>query len=121
MEDRLVVGGIAGLIGAAIQNIYSFFIKGLNLADYTYSDFATTVLTGKVFGDPLGLVAGFITYLSVGVILGIVFAYMIALTSSKYLYLKGLLYGFVLWFLLTGFGTIFRLETFLYMDPAFRK
>ena len=118
MEDRLVVGGIAGLIGAALQNIYSFAVKGLNLAEHTYSDFATTVLTNSVYSDPVGLLAGFIAYLSVGVILGVFFVYLIAATSSDYLYLKGLLYGLALWFILTGFGTIFGLTTFRNLTPV---
>ncbi len=117
MEDRLVTGGIAGLVGAAVQNTYSFVVKGLNLAEYTYSDFATTVLTNSVYSDPAGLLAGFISYLAVGVILGVLFAYLIASTSSDYLYIKGLLYGLVMWFILTGFGTIFSLETFIGIPP----
>ena len=117
MEDRMVVGGIAGLVGAVVQNTYSYLIRGLNLAEYTYSDFATTVITNRVYDDPLGIVAGYLAYSSVGVILGILFAYLIATTSNDYLYIKGLFYGFVLWFLLTGFGTIFGLETFLNMSP----
>jgi hypothetical protein len=117
LEDRLVVGGIAGLIGAAVQNAYSYIIVGLNLARYTYSDFATTVLTNRLYSDPLGLLAGFIAYLSVGVILGVLFAYLVAATGSEYLYIKGLIYGFILWFLLTGFGTVFGLPTFIGLAP----
>lgn len=118
MEDRLVVGGLAGLTGAAVQNIYSYVIKSLNLATYTYSDFASTILTNRVYTDPVGVVAGFLAYLSVGVILGVLFAYLLSATSSNYLYIKGLLYGFVLWFILTGFGTIFNLATFRGLSPV---
>lgn len=117
MEDRLVAGGIAGMLGAAVQNIYSFAVKGLNLAEYTYSDFATTVLTNRVYSDPVGLLAGFIAYLAVGVILGVLFAYLIASTTSDYLYIKGLFYGLAMWFILTGFGTIFSLATFVGLPP----
>ena len=118
MKDRMVAGGVAGLIGAAVQNIYSYVMVGLNLAQFTYSDFATSVLTNRVYSDSLGLVAGFVAYLSVGVILGILFAYLISATSNDYLYVKGLFYGFILWFLLTGFGTAFRLPAFLNLPPV---
>jgi hypothetical protein len=118
MKDRLLSGGIAGMVGAVVQNIYSYVIRGLNLAEHTYSDFATTVLTSRVYSDPVGLVVGFIAYLAVGVILGILFAYLIASTGSDYHYIKGLLYGLVMWFILTGFGTIFGLATFIGIPPV---
>lgn len=117
MNDRLVAGGIAGMVGAAVQNLYSYLVRWLNLTDYTYSDFATTVLTNRVYSDPIGIISGFMAYLSVGVILGVLFAYLVSSTASDFLYLKALFYGFVLWFILTGFGTIFGLPTFQNMSP----
>jgi hypothetical protein len=112
MKDRLVSGGLAGLVGAGVQNGYSFLMQALNLAEYTYSDFATMVMTGTLYRGPLGLLAGFLAYLAVGMILGVFFTWLIETTTDRYLYIKGLLYGYALWFLLTGFGNIFGLPAF---------
>jgi len=49
---------------------------------------------------------------------GVLFAYIILLTSHRYYVLKGLGYGAILWFLLMGFGTIFNLAQFQDIPPT---
>lgn len=112
MKDRLVAGGLAGLIGGAVQNIFSIIAKNLGWAEHTFSEYAIVVLTHRLYNNFVGSIIGFIAYLVVGIFFGIIFAYIISYTSSKYLYIKSLIYSAVLWFLLSGFGTIFKMPAF---------
>ncbi len=117
MKDRLVAGGLAGIIGAIVQNIYGFAVKGLRLTDRTFADFAEVIVTFKSFEGIIAFIVGLIAHLIVGLIFGIIFAYVIAATSSRYYLIKGVAYGAVLWFLLLGFGTIFKLPLFKEIPP----
>jgi len=116
-KDRLVAGGLAGAIGALVQNAYGQSAKALKLTDRAFIDYAEVLLAHKVFGGVLGFIVGTLAHLAVGVIMGVIFAYIIMLTSSRYLYIKGLGYGFVLWLLLSGFGSIFNLPQFTLIPP----
>ena len=118
MKDRLIAGGLAGLAAGITQNIYGVFVKGLGITDRAFSDFAAVVVMHTIQPSLVAGIVGFISHLIVGVMFGVIFAYIILLTSSRYFLLKGLGYGAVLWFLLMGFGTIFDLPLFSNIPPV---
>lgn len=117
-KDRLIAGAIAGLIAAFIQNIYGWITQAVGLTDRSFYQFAEIVLSSRIYPGTLGFITGLIAHLAVGVMLGIIFAYAIYLTSSHYIVLKGFGYGLITWFLLSGFGTIFRLPLFEDIPPG---
>jgi hypothetical protein len=53
-----------------------------------------------------------ITDLALCILWGIVFAYVIKVTSSNYYYIKGIGFGFVIWMVLTSLGTLFNVPLF---------
>ncbi len=117
VKDRLVAGGLAGIIGAALQQAYGLTAKAIGITDRAFIDFAEILVLSRIFTGPLAFIVSSIAHLIVGLFLGAIFVYVIKLTSSNYYLLKGLGYGVVWWMLLMGFGTIFRLPVFSPIPP----
>ena len=113
MKDRLVAGGLAGMIAGLIQYVYGLTVLQLGLTDRIFGQFSDIIFSGRVYTGLLGTVVSILTHLAVTLTLGVLFAYIIAKTSSRYYLLKGAGFGFLLWFFLTGFGNIFRLPLFV--------
>lgn len=76
------------------------------------------MITFKPYSGFTAFLVGIISHTIVGTIFGVIFAYIILITSSRYNLIKGLGFGAVLWFLLSGFGTIFRLPLFKNIPPG---
>ena len=105
-RDKLILGAVAGLIADIIQNIAQWPLLKLGILKYDLD-----VLAGSLFiwakGDlllmsPLGQFIGFLSGLALSIILGITFVYIIQASGFQYVKCKGILYGFVLWFLIYG-------------------
>ncbi len=117
-KDRLVAGGIAGFIGSLVQNVYGQATKALGITDRAFIDFAETVLVREVYGGVIGLIIGSLAHAAVGILMGVFFSFVIKYTSSRYYLLKGAGFGFVLWFILSGFGTVFDLKNFAHIPAS---
>ncbi len=118
LKDRLIAGGLAGLIAGVIQNAYGAIVKAVGITDRSFSDFAEVLVMNKTAQTITGGIVGFIGHIIVGIMFGVLFSYIIFLTSHKYNLLKGVGYGAILWFLLMGFGTIFNLTQFKDIPPV---
>lgn len=111
-NDRSTAGAIAGLVASFIQEMASLLLKYLGLTDRSFIDYASIMV---MFHRPNGfmeLVVAWTAHFAVGIILGLLFVQVFMFTSTKFLFLKGIFYGFILWFLLLGLGTLFRLPEF---------
>ncbi|MCW3489896.1 hypothetical protein [Dethiobacter alkaliphilus] len=117
MKDRLVAGGVGGAIAGIIQYGYGLLAKSLGLTDRIFGQFSEVVLSSRVYTGTLGIIVGILSHLAVTVMFGVAFAYIIEKTSSRYLLIKATGYALVLWFLLSGFGTIFSLPLFEDIPP----
>jgi hypothetical protein len=115
-KDRFVAGGIAGFVASVVCDLVGVIYKSLGWTDRAFNDYATIVLTNQIYSEKgiSGLILSIITHSAVCIIFGVIFAYILMVTSSNYLYLKGLGYSLVIWLLLNTFGTILNL-------PLFRK
>lgn len=113
-KDRLVAGAAAGFVGSIQTVITGIIFKSLGWADRAFYDYSTTLLGKLTYSDKgfFGFLMGVITQVAICVIFGILFAYIIKATSSRYLYFKGIGYGFILWMLLSSFGTIYNVPLF---------
>ncbi len=121
MKDRLVAGGLAGMIAGIIQFGYGMAALQLGITDRIFGQLSDIIFGGQVYSGPLGLLLSILTHLAVTMALGVLYAYIIAKTSSRYYVLKSIGYGFLLWFFLSGFGSILRLPLFwgIPLQPAF--
>lgn len=111
-EDRLIGGIIAGAIGGIIQNIYGTTVKALGLTDRAFVDFAAVLATFKVHNGISGYLVVSLFHLVFCAILGVIFAYFIKTTTSKYYWIKAVGYGLSLWFITLSAGTVFQLPLF---------
>ncbi len=118
VKDRLVSGAIAGTIGGLIQAMYGFIVEALGFTDRTFTDFAKVLLMYRDYKGALAFIGGLIGHLTIGAMLGILFAYIIMITSNRYYLAKGFGYGAIIWVLFLGLGTIFKLPQFKDIPPS---
>jgi hypothetical protein len=108
--DRTIRGLIAGLIAAFPMNIW-------NLTDYyffqitkiRFMDWAAILMTGKLPHTTLEFYVSFFSQLVWDGWLGIIFAYWIGKVSGKFIYIKGIVYGYLLTFIFTSIAHFYRL------------
>lgn len=117
-KDRLTAGGMAGGLAGLVHDAYGSVMKALGLTDRTFDELSEIVLSSRIYTGALGIIVGILAHLTVSILLGIFFAYIIQISSSRYLILKALAYGLITWFLLSGFGTVFRLPLFKDIPPG---
>ncbi|PKM38944.1 MAG: hypothetical protein CVV03_12725 [Firmicutes bacterium HGW-Firmicutes-8] len=111
-NDRSVAGAIAGLVGSIIQEMSTLIIKYLGFSDKSFIDYSSVMVMFHRPNNFMELVVAWTAHFAVGITLGLLFVQVFMITSAKYLFLKGIFYGFVLWFILLGLGTVFRLPEF---------
>ena len=117
IKDRLVSGALAGSVGAVIQNTYAFIAKSLGFQGPVYIDYGEYLLFYKDQSGPLTSFFGFIGHFVWDIIIGIIFAYLILNTSSRYYLLKGILYGVIVWFLIKAGSTLFKIPEVITVLP----
>ncbi|WP_040378262.1 DUF6789 family protein [Dethiobacter alkaliphilus] len=112
MRDRFTNGFISGIVGSLIGVPISFILQALGFAEVQAVDFTAKLLYGRPAMMTSEIVWATIIGIGFAGIFGALFAYLILAIDSKYLYLKGLLYGpivFYLWYsfvLLTIVGQV---------------
>ena len=103
MRDKLLLGSIAGMAGAATMiaaNSLLNLIPGINLKlIFGVSEiFVSKALTGTVAGNIIGGIAA----LTCGALVGVAILYAFEFTGYHYLLIKGTFLGLASWFLLCG-------------------
>jgi uncharacterized membrane protein YagU involved in acid resistance len=112
MEDQMISGAIAGTAGAVIQNVYSFLLRLWGLSDRGYIDFGRAVIFFQVKDGKLMSFLGLIAHITLDILLGILFAYIIKNSTSRYYYFKAIIFSLASWFFLHTAGTALRLPEF---------
>lgn len=118
MRDRAILGGISGIVGSVFCALYEVIAESLKITDRSFLDYTATLVANKVYPGTLGFIVAFFSQTAVGILFGVVFVYLTKIISSRYYLLKGLGYGFTLWFLLSGFGITFKLPTIMDIPPT---
>ncbi len=113
LKDEAVAGSLAGLCASIVQEIYAVIMKTTGLARYSYGDFAFGLVNSSKMEGAVQIFVGILANMAVGIFLGLIFVYLIKVISARYILLKGFFYGWVVWMLLTGFGSVFRLPAFM--------
>jgi len=117
MSDRFIVGVIAGAVGSILQAVYGYTGKSLGYTDRTFCDFGKAFIMFLPYKGLFADFVGLLSHVGNGIFFGIVFAYLILWTSSKYCLLKGAIYGMTLWHLFFGIGTAFKMPMFHQIPP----
>lgn len=102
-------GIIAGAVAAVAQNVYIFGARMAGFTKVEYEDYAEILFFSKFLPGFFPSFLGLIGHLVWNVFLGIIFAYIIKYSSSKFYVLKGIVFGAFVWWLVKVFCTLFRL------------
>ncbi len=106
IRDKVIFGGIAGILAHAAMDIFQVPLWKLRLLKHPLSHYAASLfMTPEMVHHTLGGTAiGILTDYIYGALWGIVFVYFIEATGKRYFMLKGLIFGAFLW--LFSFGTL---------------
>lgn len=113
-KDRYIRGLIAGLlagVAALAWNLFSFYV--LNFSTLVWGDFVSAV----IFRRQIANAWEYVFSLLMGVIftgfLGVLFSLLIPVIKSRFLWLKGLIFGIAVWFLIYSLAIMFRIPTLI--------
>ena len=105
VNDRLTRGIIAGIAGGLAQNIYGYIARFFGLTDLVYLDVARGVLFNYEYKGFLAVLVSAFGCLTIDSIWGVLFAFVMRKTSSKYHVVKGILFAVSIWFFVRVLGT----------------
>ena len=99
MKDRFTNGLIAGAVAGVIANLLGFIQYALGLTEYIYYHYSSLLIFGR-----LPLMTSEIAWLTITnivftAVFGAIFAYLTLLIGNKYIYIKAILYGSIVWYL----------------------
>ena len=99
INDTFTRGVICGISGALVQNVLAFAAKLLGLTDTLYIDVAYAVLFNITSKGILSVIVSLIGHIIIDSFWGVIFAFLIKYTSSKFYIFKGIVFGCSIWFL----------------------
>ena len=98
MRDRFTNGFIAGFLGGVVMSILNLISYSLGIAQILYLDWDSVMIFGYRYATPLEAVIGQIGQLFFSAVVGVIFAYLLSVISSRYYLFKGLIFGLLVWF-----------------------
>ena len=103
-RDKLICGALAGALANIIMDFFEMGFQKAGLIKFTLDQFAGSMIIRDkaALMTGWGLIIGFLAGAALCIILGVIFVYLIEFTGFQGIILKGLLYGFILWFLIYG-------------------
>jgi hypothetical protein len=117
MKDRFTNGFIAGLIGGVIVGIFDLALFFLGVVQIPYLDWAAVLIFGYRFATLLEATIGQLGQLLFSAVVGVLFAYLLPLTSSRYYLFKGWVYGLVVWFGTYAITLLFKVTPLIPIKP----
>ena len=101
LNDRVLIGGIAGALGFLTRDVFSFFAKIIGLAKfYVWQITANTFMDKKEVSTFFGNVVGILGDITFGAVVGIFFVYFVKYTNTKNFLIKGWGIGLATWLLI---------------------
>jgi len=104
--DKIVSGGLAGLISGIVVGVLISFLHGLGLTGYNAVNIAGGVFMQQVLVNPspVWLAIGWAAHLVISVTSGVILAALLNYSGFDYAVLKGIMFGGLLW--LFSFGVV---------------
>lgn len=112
MDDRLVRGYIAGAVGGIVMAALNYILFKLGYAEVRYVDLVGVVLFGYTPNTLGAIVTAQVIQWGHAALMGIGFAYLIPLVTSRYITFKGMTYGVIIWFLTFGVGALLKVPLY---------
>jgi hypothetical protein len=98
MKDRFTDGFIAGFLGGVAMSILNLISYFLGIAQILYLDWASVMIFGYRYSTLLEALIGQLGQLFFTATLGVIFAYILPVISSRYYLFKGWVFGLLVWF-----------------------
>ena len=99
MGDRFMNGFIAGALAGLLSSLIDIFIVNiLKFGTIRYIDFASILMYGHPGRNLLENIIAQFGQLIFSAVMGAGFAYFIKLTSSKFFWIKSVIFGTTVWF-----------------------
>ena len=101
----MTLGIDSGLAGSLVKNLVAFILEQLKLIDCVFCEMAGGLFLGNPVYQGSRFLATLIGYLAdstLSIILGVSFVYFIEGTGNRFLVIKGVSFGAVVWFLIFG-------------------
>ncbi len=117
MKDRFTPGLMAGIVGDIALQIYFLIVKYLGLTDRTYLEYGKVLIMLKQYRGVLAFIIGMTFEFLIGGLLGVILAYLIKYTSSRFYILKAISIGIGSWLFFMAPGTFFDLPLFSHVPP----
>ncbi|MFZ5897940.1 MAG: YqhR family membrane protein [Bacillota bacterium] len=115
-RDRLVAGFTAGAVGGIAMNVFAQIAWFLHLTQVRYLDWAAVLLYGhRPHGFGEAAFAQIVQIVFTG-ILGIAFAYLVPLISSRHYLFRGIVFGLTAWFLIYSMTLLYGLHTVVQLE-----
>lgn len=115
--DTTLTGLISGMAGSTICLILGLIVRWAGLTDRTFDNLAQVFILSKENPGLLAFIMGSVVHLGIGGGCGVLFVHYISSTSQKYLIIKGISFGTMVFILFVGFGNYFRMPLFTNMLP----
>jgi hypothetical protein len=117
MKDRFTNGFIAGLLGGVVMSIMDLVLYYLGVVQILFLDWASVLIFGYRFATLLEAVIGQLGQLFFSAVAGVLFAFLLPLTSSRYYLFKGWVYGLVVWFGTYSITLLFEVTPLIPIKP----
>ncbi|SDH75951.1 hypothetical protein [Desulfosporosinus hippei] len=118
MKDRMYFGFVVGLIAGiplSIWTLFSYYV--LDFTQTRMFDYASEILFGRL---PLNALESIIAWLGQMVFCGFVgigYAYLIPIVTSRHYLAKGWIYSAFIWFSSYAIATLFKMPDLFYTAP----
>ena len=102
-----------------MQNIFAYLAFLTGLTNILYIDIARALLFSKNYSGALAVIVSLIGHIIIDCFWGILYAFLVKTTGSRFYVLKGVVFGAFLWFFVRVIGTkILELPEFTGTNPA---
>lgn len=103
-NDIIIVGAVAGLVADGVMDILEAVLVKFKILKYSLDLMAA----GMIIQHPvylksgLGHLVGYLAGAALSMIVGVVFVYLMKKMGPRWLIVKGMIYGWIVWFLIYG-------------------
>jgi len=103
LKDKIMVGALIGIFSDAVKLTSNYIMYKLGWTSVVFWQIvAARFLTKDDLSKPSALFIGAVADITVSAILGIGFVYFVYLFGRKFLFIKGIGYGLLIWVVLLG-------------------
>ncbi len=115
--DTTLAGIISGMAGSTCCLVLGLIFRWMGLTDRTFDNLAQVFILTKENTGALAFFMGSVVHLGIGGALGVIFAYFIRTTARKYIIIKGVFFGAMVFISFVGLGNYYRMALFTNMPP----